>query len=129
MSSVPNELRYLKSHEWVRREADGSFTVGITDHAQQQLGDLVFVDLPEVGRAVAAQEACTVVESVKAASDVYSPLQGTITAVNEALRDQPELINSAPYAAGWLFKINADAAQFDGLLTAQDYQAQIADDH
>src|SRR5882724_8020428 len=102
-SNVPAELRYAKSHEWVRRNADGSVTVGITDHAQHALGDLVFAETPEAGRKVAAGEACAVVESVKAASDVYSPLDGEIRAGNAALTDAPEKINVEPYGGGWLF--------------------------
>ena len=126
MSNVPAELRYTKSHEWVRREDDGSVTIGITDYAQEQLGDLVFVELPEVGAALDAGAECCVVESVKAASDVYSPLAGEVVAVNETLADAPESINSDPYGDGWLFRLNpADAAAADALLDAAGYQAAV----
>ena len=131
MSNVPAELRYTKDHEWVRREDDGSVTVGITDHAQEQLGDLVFVELPEVGASLDAGAECCVVESVKAASDVYCPLTGEVSAVNEALADSPELINSDAYGEGWLFRLTpADAGAVDGLLDAAAYQAAVAaEDH
>lgn len=129
MSEVPEGLRYTSSHEWVRAESDGTVTVGITDHAQELLGDLVFVELPEVGRGVGSGEECGVVESVKAASDVYSPLAGEITAVNEALTDAPELVNQSPFADGWLFRLRpADAAALDKLLDAKAYQAQLDDE-
>jgi glycine cleavage system H protein len=122
MSALPENLKYTKDHEWVRPESDGSVVVGITDHAQHQLGELVFVELPETGRAVAAAEACAVVESVKAASDVYSPLAGTVTAVNEALRADPGLANRSPYADGWLFRLQPAGAGQAGLLDAAAYQ-------
>ncbi|WP_102128280.1 glycine cleavage system protein GcvH [Deinococcus planocerae] len=113
---TPTELKYAKTHEWLG--ADG--TVGISDFAQDQLGDVVYVELPEVGRAVTAGESVAVVESVKTASDIYAPASGTITAVNDALRDSPELINSGPYADGWLFRIeNPEPA--DDLLSAEEY--------
>lgn len=121
-SIIPAELRYTESHEWVRVNDDGTITVGITDHAQNLLGDLVFVEIPEVGRAVAAGESCAVVESVKAASDVYSPLDGVIVEVNEALADKPELINEDPYGEGWIFRLKT-AATLDGLLDATGYEA------
>lgn len=127
MSVVPEELRYTADHEWVRREADGSVVVGITDHAQQQLGELVFVELPEIGREVAAHEACAVVESVKAASDVYAPLAGRVIAVNEALAAEPGLVNASPYAEGWLLRLEP-AAAVDGLLDAVAYQRLLAAD-
>ncbi len=98
MSNVPAELKYSKEHEWLRKEADGSYTVGITEHAQELLGDMVFVDLPEVGATVSAGDDCAVAESVKAASDIYAPVGGEIVAVNDALSDSPELVNSEPYA-------------------------------
>lgn len=124
MSNVPAELKYLKSHEWLRREADGSVTIGITDHAQAALGDLVFVDVPAVGRTLAAGEACAVVESVKAASDVYAPIAGTVVGANEALGGSPEILNSDPYGAGWMWKMKpADASAIDGLLDAAAYEA------
>lgn len=127
-SNIPVDLCYSESHEWARANDDGTVTVGITDHAQHLLGDLVFVEIPEVGRAVAATESCAVVESVKAASDVYSPLEGVIVAVNEALADTPELINEDPYGEGWIFRLKTTAA-LDGLLDAAAYEAiAIADD-
>lgn len=121
-SIIPAELRYTESHEWARVNDDGTITVGITDHAQNLLGDLVFVEIPEVGRAVAAGESCAVVESVKAASDVYSPLDAVIVEVNEALADKPELINEDPYGEGWIFRLKTEAA-LDGLLDAKAYEA------
>lgn len=127
MSVVPEELRYTADHEWVRCEADGSVVVGITDHAQQQLGELVFVELPEIGREVAAHDACAVVESVKAASDVYAPLAGCVIAVNEALAAEPGLVNASPYAEGWLLRLKP-AAAVDGLLDAAAYQRLLATD-
>jgi glycine cleavage system H protein len=127
MSNVPAELRYLKSHEWARLEADGTVTVGISDHAQQALGDLVFAEVPEAGRRVAAGEACAVVESVKAASDVYSPVSGEVVASNADLGGQPELINQDPYGKGWLMRIRPDdKAQFAALLDAKAYEAALA---
>lgn len=127
MSNVPSELRYTKSHEWVRREDDGTVTIGITDHAQELLGDLVFVEAPEAGTSYAAGDDCAVVESVKAASDVYSPLSGEVTGANEALADSPETINSDPYGEGWIFKMSlADEGELDGLLDATAYSEQIA---
>jgi len=130
MSNVPAELKYSKSHEWVRLESDGSVTVGITDHAQELLGDLVFVELPESGRALTTEEDCAVVESVKAASDVYAPIAGEVTEVNSALEDSPEIVNKDPYGEGWLFKMTpADAGEIDGLLDAAAYQAVAAEEH
>lgn len=126
MSNVPNELKYRDSHEWVRKEADGTFTVGITEHAQELLGDMVFVDLPGVGNSYSAGDECAVAESVKAASDIYAPVSGEIVAVNDALGDAPELVNSEPYAAGWLFKIKpSDESELDSLLDADAYKASI----
>ncbi|MEZ5581749.1 MAG: glycine cleavage system protein GcvH [Candidatus Competibacteraceae bacterium] len=110
MSTIPPALKYTTSHEWVQPNDDGTITVGVTDHAQAQLGDMVFVELPEVGRKVSAAEECAVVESVKAASDVYSPAAGEIVAVNDALTDAPELINQDPYGEGWLFRVATDDA-------------------
>ncbi len=125
--NIPADLRYTSSHEWLRRESDGTITIGITDHAQGQLGDLVFVELPAVGRKVAAGEACAVVESVKAASDVYAPIAGTIVARNDAVPAAPEAVNQDAYAA-WLFRIRpADAGAMDSLLDARGYQAVIGD--
>ncbi len=119
--NVPQELRYTESHEWLRREADGTIAVGITDHAQEQLGDIVFVEAPKPGRKVAAGEAVGVVESVKAASDIYSPIAGEIVAVNEALAATPEQVNGDAYAA-WMFRIKPDGAgDMDRLLDAAAY--------
>ena len=128
MSEVPSELKYTASHEWVRQEDDGSVTIGITDHAQELLGDLVFVELPEVGSDMTAGDACCVVESVKAASDVYIPISGEITAVNEALADAPEIINDSAFDDGWLFKMQPSAqVELDELMDADAYEAEIAD--
>ncbi|HOB61750.1 MAG TPA: glycine cleavage system protein GcvH [Candidatus Competibacteraceae bacterium] len=121
-SIILPELRYAESHEWARAEDGGIVTVGITDHAQHLLGDLVFVEIPEVGRVVTAAESCAVVESVKAASDVYSPLDGVVVEVNEALADSPELINQDPYGEGWIFRLKTNAS-LDELLDAAAYQA------
>lgn len=126
MSNVPNELKYSKEHEWLRKEADGSYTVGITEHAQELLGDMVFVDLPEVGSTVSTGDDCAVAESVKAASDIYAPVSGEIIAVNSELESNPELVNSEPYAGGWIFKIKAsDESELDGLLDAAAYEALL----
>lgn len=126
MSNVPNELKYRESHEWVRKEADGTYTVGITEHAQELLGDMVFVDLPDTGTSFAAGDDCAVAESVKAASDIYAPLSGEVVAVNADLEASPELVNSDPYGAGWLFRLKAsDDAELDQLLDAEGYQAAI----
>jgi len=127
MSKVPHDLRFLKSHEWARLETDGTVTVGISDHAQQALGDLVFVETPDAGRRVAAGEAIAVVESVKAASDVYSPVGGEIVAGNADLGSRPELINQDPYGAGWIMRIRPDdKQQFAAMLDARGYEAQLA---
>lgn len=129
MSNVPAELKYTKEHEWLRKEADGTYTVGITEHAQALLGDMVFVELPEVGAQVTAGDDCAVAESVKAASDIYAPISGEIIAVNEALNDAPEQINSAPYAEGWVFKIKAsDEAEIAELLNAEKYASLLAEE-
>jgi glycine cleavage system H protein len=126
MSNIPAELKYVASHEWLRTEADGTVTVGITEHAQELLGDIVFIELPEVGTELAADEQAGVVESVKAASDVYAPITGEIVAVNDALVSAPEIANSDPYGDGWFFKIKpANAADLDGLLSAEQYAAEI----
>ncbi|MAB24263.1 glycine cleavage system protein GcvH [Pseudomonas neustonica] len=126
MSNIPAELRYASSHEWTRLESDGTVTVGITDHAQDLLGDVVFVECPDVGRQVSAGEECAVVESVKAASDIYAPISGEVIAVNEALTDSPELVNSEPYGAAWFFKIKpSDVSELDKLLDADAYGAAI----
>lgn len=122
--NVPENLKYSASHEWVRTEADGTVTVGITDFAQDALGDLVFVELPEVGRKLAVGESCAVVESVKAASDVYAPLAGEVVAVNDAVRDAPEKINADAYAA-WMWKMRP-AGDFGSLMNAEAYKQNIA---
>ncbi len=124
MSSVPAELKYAKSHEWLRREAEGTVTVGITDFAQAALGDLVFVEPPAAGRRLGKDESCAVVESVKAASDVYAPVAGEVLAINEKLGSSPEILNSDPYQEGWMWKMKpANAADLDGLLDAQAYES------
>lgn len=129
MSNVPNELKYSKEHEWLRKEADGSYTVGITEHAQELLGDMVFVDLPEVGSTVSIGDDCAVAESVKAASDIYAPISGEIIAVNSELEGAPELVNSEPYAGGWIFKIKAsDESEQASLLDAAAYEALLEDE-
>ena len=126
MSNVPADLKYASSHEWVRSEGNGVYTVGITEHAQELLGDMVFVDLPEVGREVAAGEDCAVAESVKAASDIYSPISGEIVAVNGELEGSPELVNSEPYGTGFLFQIKAsDESELANLLDAEAYAASV----
>ena len=123
--TIPTELRYTASHEWVRAEPDGSLLVGITDFAQDALGDLVYVELPEIGRSFAAGQAIAVVESVKAASDIYAPVAGTVAAVNEVLKDKPEELNRDPYGA-WMFRLRPqDASAAAGLLDAAAYQQQI----
>lgn len=123
MSQIPADLRYAASHEWARLEADGSVTVGISDHAQEALGDVVFIELPEVGKTLAAGDQAGVVESVKAASDIYAPVGGEVIAVNEALSDAPEQVNGEPYGA-WFFKLKPqDAAELDKLLDADGYRA------
>ena len=125
MSDVPSELKYTSSHEWLRVEDDGLITVGITDHAQALLGDLVFVELPEAGTEFVAGDECCVVESVKAASDVYMPISGEIIESNETLADEPEMINSSPYDNGWLFKVKPSADELYDLMDADAYQAEI----
>ncbi|KGD62048.1 glycine cleavage system H protein [Alcanivorax jadensis T9] len=125
MSEIPAELRYAASHEWAKND-DGVVTVGITEHAQDAMGDLVYVELPEVGQVLAAGDEAGVVESVKAASDIYAPVSGEVIEINEALEDEPELVNNVPYEGGWLFKIQmSEAGDLDNLLTADQYQAQI----
>lgn len=125
MSEVPAELRYTKSHEWIRIEADDTVTLGISDHAQEALGDLVFVELPEIGAELMAEDTCCVVESVKAASDVYMPVGGEVIEVNEALNDEPEIINNSPYDNGWLIKFKPVADEFDEFMDADDYSAML----
>ena len=125
MSNIPSDLKYAKSHEWLRVSGDTA-TVGITDHAQAELTDIVFVELPAVGRQVKAGEACAVVESVKTASDIYSPVSGEITAVNSAVVDNPALVNTAPDSDGWFYKIKlSNAAEVNALLSPDDYKKQI----
>ena len=122
MSEIPSELKYARTHEWARLEEDGSVTVGITDHAQEALGDVVFVEHPEMGSQLAAQQEAGVVESVKAASDIYAPVAGTVIAVNDTLEDAPENVNQDPYGDGWFFRIEPDdAADLDDLLDAEGY--------
>lgn len=126
MSDTPNELKYAASHEWIRLEADGTAVVGISDHAQDAMGDLVYVELPEVGQELAMGDEAGVVESVKAASDIYAPVAGVVLEVNEALADNPELVNQHPYADGWLFKLKvSDTAELEDLLSAEQYQEQL----
>ena len=126
MSNIPSDLKYASSHEWVRNEGDGTFTVGISEHAQELLGDMVFVELPEVGDAVDAGEDCAVAESVKAASDIYAPVVGEIVAINEGLEDAPETVNNDPYGDGWLFRIKGtDESELENLLSAEDYANTI----
>lgn len=121
----PSEFKYTKTHEWVRDNGDGTVTIGITEHAQELLGDVVFVELPEIETTLTEEENCGVIESVKAASDMYAPLAGEVTEVNEELDAEPELINSAPFGEGWIFsmKLN-DMADLDNLLSADDYEAE-----
>ncbi|WP_455365286.1 glycine cleavage system protein GcvH [Kaarinaea lacus] len=123
MSNIPEDLHYTKTHEWVKQDADGTVTVGITDHAQNLLGDMVFIELPEVGTDYTTGADCAVVESVKAASDVYCPISGEVIASNEALVDAPEMVNQDPYGDGWLFKLKPnDAGEVEDLLNAEAYQ-------
>ena len=124
MSNIPADLRYVASHEWIRLEADGSVTVGITDHAQEALGDVVYVELPEVGKQLASGQEAGVVESVKAASDIYAPISGEVLAVNEALADAPETLNSDPYGA-WIIKVSP-VTDTEALLDAAAYEAHCA---
>ncbi|MGJ8680244.1 glycine cleavage system protein GcvH [Paraglaciecola sp.] len=129
MSNIPTDLRYASTHEWVRPEGEGVFTVGISEHAQELLGDMVFVELPDVGAEVGVGDDVAVAESVKAASDVYTPITGEILEVNEDLEDSPELVNSDPYGDGWLFKIKAeDPAEVEALLDAEGYEGSIEDE-
>jgi len=122
----PNSLKYTATHEWIRREDSGELTVGITDHAQDLLGDLVFAELPEIGQRFPAKEACMLLESVKAASDIYMPVSGEISAINTSLDDEPELINQQPFGDGWLFKIQPDnVSDIDGLLSAEAYEQSL----
>ena len=126
MSEIPSELRYTRSHEWVRVEDDGTVTVGITDHAQEALGDIVFVEPPEVGTHFDAEDACCVVESVKAASDIYMPISGEVIDSNGILVDEPEMINNAPYEDGWIFRIRPDDVdEADELMDSGSYEEEL----
>jgi glycine cleavage system H protein len=126
MSNIPAELRYAATHEWIRSEGDGIFTVGISEHAQGLLGDMVFVELPDVGAELAVGDDVAVAESVKAASDVYAPISGEVVAINEKLEDSPELVNSDPFGDGWMFRIKAeDPAEVEALLDAKAYANTI----
>lgn len=128
MSDIPAGLRYRESHEWVRVEEDGSVVVGITDHAQAALGDIVFIELPEPGLSYAQGDPCAVIESVKAASDIYAPVSGEIIEFNPALEDNPALVNSDPYGDGWLFSLSpSNPSELDGLLNAEAYAAATGD--
>ncbi|WP_376693835.1 glycine cleavage system protein GcvH [Wenzhouxiangella sp. EGI_FJ10409] len=126
MSDIPSDLRYAESHEWVSQEEEGVVKVGISDHAQEQLGDLVFVELPEEGETFGRGDACAVVESVKAASDIYCPVSGEVTVVNEALADTPEIVNNDPYGDGWLFSVKLDdPGELDELMDAEAYREHL----
>jgi len=126
MNNIPSDISYAKSHEWARLNEDGSVTVGISDSAQDQLGDMVFVEVPEVGTGVTAEEACAVVESVKAASDVYAPVGGEVVEVNEDLADSPEAINQDAYGKGWIFRLQpSDISELDNLMDANAYEAYL----
>ena len=126
MSDIPGDLKFLSSHEWARVESDGTITIGISDHAQDLLGDIVFVELPEIGQSVDAENDTAIVESVKAASDIYSPLSGEVIEVNSLLEDQPEIINSSPYEDGWFFKLTpSDMGELDNLLSPKDYSCLL----
>ena len=128
MSEVPDNYLYTREHEWVRHEDDGTVSIGITDHAQEALGELVFVEVPEEGASFAVGDACAVVESVKAASDIYCPLAGTVTAANTSLADEPEQVNVSPYDAGWIFKLQPDdATLLDELMDVEDYNRFLAE--
>lgn len=129
MSYVPDNLKYTASHEWLEDLGNGVYRVGITEFAQEQLGDIVFVELPELDESYAQEDECGVVESVKTASDIYCPLVGTVTAVNDALEDAPELINDSPYDDGWIFELElGEDADIGSLLSAEDYRESIADE-
>lgn len=123
MADFPGDVKYAESHEWARLESDGTVTVGISDHAQESLGDVVYVELPEVGADLEARGEAGVVESVKAASDIYAPVSGTVIAVNEVLEDAPETVNESPYDDGWFFKLQPrDLSELESLLSAGDYE-------
>ncbi len=129
MSEIPTNVRYTSSHEWVRLEDDGTVTIGITDHAQDALGDIVFVELPEIDSELSQGAACCVVESVKAASDIYMPISGVVVDTNQVLVDEPEMINSSSYTDGWIFKIKpADEDDIEQLMDASSYEAECDDE-
>jgi len=129
MSNIPSDLHYTQSHEWVRDNGDGTFTVGITDHAQELLGDLVFVETPEIGSKVSAGDACAVVESVKAASDIYAPVDGEIIEANADLADTPETVNTDAYQEGWIFQIRPDDEDaLEALMDSEAYEAVVAEE-
>ena len=126
MSDLPTELKYASSHEWARLESDGTIVVGITDHAQAALGDIVYIELPEVGATLDAGSEVAVVESVKAASDIYSPLSGEVIEINPALEDEPGTVNLSPYADGWFFRVKpSEASELEDMMDASDYQAMV----
>lgn len=128
MSEIPANVKYIETHQWVRVEGDGTATVGITDFAQEQLGDVVYIGLPEVGATVNGGEEAGVAESVKSASDVFSPVTGEVLAINETLEDEPEMVNEDPYGEGWLFKVKlADEGELDGLMDADTYAELVAE--
>jgi len=123
MNNIPQELKYTKTHEWIRKEEDGTYTIGVTDHAQSLLGDMVFIELPEIGDEFEAGENCGVVESVKAASDIYSPITGEVTAINQDLEDSPELVNNDPFNEGWLFTVRpAGNSDLEDVIDASEYE-------
>ena len=131
MNNIPHELKYTTSHEWIRIEDDGSYTIGITEHAQGLLGDMVFIELPEVGDEFEAGQECGVVESVKAASDIYSPINGEVIAINESLEDSPELVNSDPFTEGWLFTVkpNTDEIGLVKVMDASEYEEIVHEEN
>lgn len=127
MSNIPTELKYTKSHEWVRKNDDGSLTVGISEHAQELMGDMVYIELPEPGASLEAGSDCAVVESVKAASDIYAPVTGEVIEANEKLADNPEIVNKEPFGDGWMFRMQpGDEAELDALMDAKDYESLLA---
>ncbi|MEE8057347.1 MAG: glycine cleavage system protein GcvH [Pseudomonadales bacterium] len=129
MSNTPSELKYASSHEWARLEEDGTITIGITEHAQEALGDVVYVETPDIGATLAAGDEAGIVESVKAASDIYAPVAGEVIAVNESLEDEPENVNSDPFHDGWFFKLQpSDTSELNNLLSAEEYAAQCEDE-
>ena len=128
MNKAPSGLKYAASHEWVRDEGDGTATIGISEHAQESLGDVVYVELPQLGTNIAAGEEAGVVESVKAASDIYAPISGEVVAINALLEDEPEIINSSPYDSGWFFRVKiSDPTELNNLMDAEEYESVAAD--